>query len=340
MAEITAGMVRELREKTDAPMMECKKALTEAEGDLVKAEELLRVKLGNKASKAASRVTAEGIVSVVIDGGVGVLVEINCETDFVAKNDDFLRFAKQVGEVIARSNPVNVEALLGLPLEGKTVDETRAALVGKLGENLAVRRFVRYDTTAKLASYLHGTRIGVLVEYDAADEQVGKDIAMHVAASKPITVSKDDVPADKIETERKVFTAQAAESGKPAEIVAKMVEGRVAKYLAEVALMGQPFVKDPDTTVEKMLKAKNAKVMRFALYVVGEGIEKRTDDFRGRSGGPGRRGPEVGSSDPSARGESGAEINDNAAWPKARRHRRNTGRSSPRDPRVRPQDAT
>jgi elongation factor Ts len=279
MAEITAGMVKELREKTDAPMMECKKALTEAEGDLVKAEELLRVKLGNKASKAASRVTAEGIVSVVIDGGVGVLVEINCETDFVAKNDDFLRFAKQVAEVIARSNPANVESLLGLPLEGKTVDETRAALVGKLGENLAVRRFVRYETKAKLASYLHGTRIGVLVEYDAADEQVGKDIAMHVAASKPITVSKDEVPADKIETERKVFTAQAAESGKPAEIVAKMVEGRVAKYLAEVALMGQPFVKDPDTTVEKMLKAKGAKVIRFALYVVGEGIEKRTDDF-------------------------------------------------------------
>ena len=279
MADITAGMVKELREKTDAPMMECKKALTEAEGDLVKAEELLRVKLGNKASKAASRVTAEGIVSAVTDGGVGVLLEINCETDFVAKNDDFLNFAKHVGEVIARCNPANVEALLGLPLEGKTVDETRAALVGKLGENLAIRRFVRYDTTAKLASYLHGTRIGVLVEYDAADEQVGKDIAMHVAASKPITVSKDDVPADKIEAERKVFNAQAAESGKPADIVAKMVEGRVSKYLAEVALMGQPFVKDPDTTVEKMLRAKNAKVARFALYVVGEGIEKRTDDF-------------------------------------------------------------
>jgi len=279
MADITAGMVKELREKTDAPMMECKKALTEAAGDLVKAEELLRVKLGNKASKAASRVTAEGIVSVTIDGPVGVLLEINCETDFVAKNDDFLRFARQVGEVVVRSDPASVEALLGMPLEGKTVDETRAALVGKLGENLAIRRFVRYETSAKLASYLHGTRIGVLVEYDAADEQVGKDIAMHVAASKPITVSKDDVPADKIEAERKVFTAQAAESGKPADIVAKMVEGRVSKYLAEVALMGQPFVKDPDTTVEKMLKAKGAKVTRFALYVVGEGIEKRTDDF-------------------------------------------------------------
>jgi elongation factor Ts len=272
-------MVKELREKTDAPMMECKKALTEAEGDLVKAEELLRVKLGNKASKAASRVTAEGIVGATIDGNVGVLLEINCETDFVAKNDDFLNFARQVGEVIARQDPATVEALLGLPLDGKTVDETRAALVGKLGENLAIRRFVRYDTAVKLATYLHGTRIGVLVEYDAADEQVGKDIAMHVAASKPLTVSKDGVPADKIEAERKVFTLQAAESGKPADIVAKMVEGRIAKYLAEVALLGQPFVKNPDETVEKMLKAKNAKVLRFTLYVVGEGIEKRTDDF-------------------------------------------------------------
>jgi len=279
MADITAGMVKALREKTDAPMMECKKALTEADGDLAKAEELLRVKLGNKASKAASRVTAEGIVTAVIEGKVGVLVEINCETDFVAKNDDFLQFTKQVAELIAFQDPASVEVLQGLPLDGKTVDEVRAALVGKIGENLAIRRFVRYATKAKLASYVHGTRIGVLVEYDATDEQIGRDIAMHVAASKPITVSKDQVPAERIEAERKVFTAQAAESGKPAEIVAKMVEGRVSKYLAEVALLGQPFVKNPDETVEKMLKAKNAKVMRFALYVVGEGIEKRSDDF-------------------------------------------------------------
>ena len=279
MAEITAGMVKALREKTDAPMMECKKALTESEGDLDRAEELLRVKLGNKASKAASRVTAEGIVTTVIEGGVGVLVEINCETDFVAKNDDFLQFAQDVGETIARNDPPDVQALLGMPLGGKTVDEIRSALVGKIGENLAIRRFVRYRTEAKLASYLHGTRIGVLVEFDAADDQVGRDVAMHVAASKPLTVSRDEVPADKIEAERKVFTAQAAESGKPADIVAKMVEGRVSKYLAEVALMGQPFVKNPDETVEKMLKSKGAKVMRFALFVVGEGIEKRTDDF-------------------------------------------------------------
>ena len=275
MADITAGMVKALREKTDAPMMECKKALAESDGDLDRAEELLRVKLGNKASKAASRVTAEGIVTVVVEGDVGVLVEINCETDFVAKNDDFLLFARQVGETIARNAPADVAALAGMPLGGKTVDEVRAALVGKIGENLAIRRFVRYETKAKLASYLHGTRIGVLVEFDAADDQVGKDIAMHVAASKPITVSKDEVPADKIEAERKVFTAQAAESGKPADIVAKMVEGRISKYLAEVALMGQ----NPDETVEKMLKSKGAKVLRFTLYVVGEGIEKRTDDF-------------------------------------------------------------
>ena len=279
MADITAGMVKELREKTDAPMMECKKALTEADGDLVKAEELLRVKLGNKASKAASRVTAEGIVTAVIENDIGVLLEINCETDFVAKNADFLTFAKNVGETIVRDDPASVEALLGLPLDGMTIDEVRAALVGKIGENLAIRRFVRYETKGKLASYLHGTRIGVLVDYDAADEQVGKDVAMHIAASKPLTVSRDEVPADKIEAERKVFTAQAAESGKPADIVARMVEGRVSKYLAEVALLGQPFVKNPDETVEKMLKAKGAKVERFTLYVVGEGIEKRTDDF-------------------------------------------------------------
>ena len=279
MAEITAGMVKTLREKTDAPMMECKKALSEAAGDMDRAEELLRVKLGNKASKAASRVTAEGIVGIVIEGKVGALVEVNCETDFVAKNDDFLQFTKNVATTIARQNPASIDALLGMPLEGKTVEETRAALVGKIGENLSIRRFVRYETAAALASYIHGTRIGVLVEYDAADEQVGRDLAMHIAASKPLTVSKDDVPADKIETERKVFTAQAAESGKAADIVAKMVEGRVAKYLAEVALLGQPFVKNPDETIEKMLKAKGARVLRFALYVVGEGLEKRSDDF-------------------------------------------------------------
>ncbi len=282
MADITAGMVKELREKTDAPMMECKKALTEAAGDMDKAEELLRVKLGNKASKAASRVTAEGVVGVAIENNVGALVEVNCETDFVAKNDDFLRFVKDVAALVVRANPASVEALLGQPLGGKTVDEVRSALVGKIGENLAIRRFERFDAAgdgAKLASYVHGTRIGVMVEYEGADEQLGRDLAMHIAASKPLTVSKDNVPAERIEAERKVFTAQAAESGKSAEIVAKMVEGRVSKYLAEVTLLGQPFVKDVDQTVEKVLKAKGARVVRFALYVVGEGIEKRSDDF-------------------------------------------------------------
>ena len=279
MAEITAAMVKELREKTDAPMMECKKALAEAAGDLIKAEELLRIKLGNKASKAASRVTAEGIVSVFIDGQIGALVEVNCETDFVAKNEDFLGFAKNIAMTVARQNPASVDALLGLPIAGKTIEELRAALVGKIGENLLIRRFVRYETKAKLASYLHGTRIGVLVDYEAADPQVGRDIAMHIAATKPLTISKDNVPSEKIEAEKKVFTAQAAESGKPAEIVAKMVEGRVAKYLAEVTLLGQPFVKNPDETVEKMLKAHAGSVKRFTLYVVGEGIEKKTGDF-------------------------------------------------------------
>ena len=279
MAEITAAMVKELREKTDAPMMECKKALAEAAGDLIKAEELLRIKLGNKASKAASRVTAEGIVSVFIDGQIGALVEVNCETDFVAKNEDFLGFAKNIAMTVARQNPASVDALLGLPIAGKTIEELRAALVGKIGENLLIRRFVRYETKAKLASYLHGTRIGVLVDYEAADPQVGRDIAMHIAATKPLTISKDNVPSEKIEAEKKVFTAQAAESGKPAEIVAKMVEGRVAKYLAEVTLLGQPFVKNPDETVEKMLKAHAGSVKRFTLYVVGDGIEKKTGDF-------------------------------------------------------------
>jgi len=283
MADITAGMVKELREKTDAPMMECKKALTEAAGDMVKAEELLRVKLGNKATKAASRVTAEGVVGVVIetvgDKSVGVLIEVNCETDFVAKNDDFLAFTRNVASVVAKENPANVEALAALHIEGASVEEVRKALIGKIGENVSVRRFVRYETVDKLASYVHGSRIGVLVEYSGADEQVGKDVAMHIAASKPLCVSRDQVPAEKIEAERKVFSAQAAESGKPAAIVEKMVEGRISKYLAEVALMGQPFVKNPDETIEKMLKANKSDVHAFTLYVVGEGIEKKVDDF-------------------------------------------------------------
>jgi elongation factor Ts len=278
MAEITAAMVKELREKTDAPMMECKKALTEAAGDMAQAEELLRVKLGNRASKAASRVAAEGVVAIHIAGKQGAIVEVNCETDFVTKNEAFLALAQTAARLVVEKNPADVDALMALVVDGQSLEEARRALVGKIGENMTVRRFVRYESQDKLASYLHGTRIGVLVEFSGADDQVGKDVAMHVAASKPLCVSRDQVPAEKIEAERKIFTAQAAESGKPAEIVAKMVDGRINKYLAEVALLGQPFVKNPDETVEKMLKAKGAVVKAFTLYVVGEGIDKGPDD--------------------------------------------------------------
>jgi elongation factor Ts len=279
MAAITASMVAELRAKTDAPMMECKKALTEADGDMDRAEELLRVKLGNKASKAASRVTAEGIIAAHIADGVGVLVELNCETDFVGKNDDFLAFGKTVAELIAKNNPADVAALSALPLESSTVDAVRLALIGKIGENVSVRRFVRFESANKLASYLHGTRIGVLVEFTGSDEQVGKDVAMHVAAMKPVSLSSDDVPAELIAKERSIAEQKAAESGKPAEIVAKMVDGSVQKYLKEVSLLNQTFVKNDKQTIEQMLKAAGASVQKFALFVVGEGIEKRTDDF-------------------------------------------------------------
>ena len=279
MAAITAAMVGELRAKTDAPMMECKKALTEAGGDMAKAEELLRVKLGGKASKAASRVTAEGVVAAHIAGGVGALVEVNCETDFVTKNDEFIALANTCARLVVEHNPADVAALSALPLNGKTVDEERAALIGRIGENMSIRRFVRFETAASLASYLHGTRIGVLVEYEGGSEQVGKDVAMHVAAMKPVALSLADVPAELIEKERSVASLKAAESGKPAEIASKMVEGSVQKYLKEVSLLNQPFVKNDKQTVEQMLKEAKASVKSFALFVVGEGIEKRQDDF-------------------------------------------------------------
>ncbi len=279
MAAITAAMVGELRAKTDAPMMECKKALTEADGDMARAEEILRVKLGSKASKAASRVTAEGVVAAHIAGGVGALVEINCETDFVSKNDDFLKFSSDIAKLVADNNPADVAALSALPLDGKTVDEIRSALIGKIGENMSIRRFQRFDTSAKLVSYLHGTRIGVVVEYDGADEQVGKDVAMHIAAMKPVALSSEQVPADLIEKERSVAKLKAEESGKPADIAAKMVEGSVQKYLKEVSLFNQTFVKNDKQTVEQMLKAANTTVKSFVMFVVGEGIEKRQDDF-------------------------------------------------------------
>jgi len=279
MAAITAAMVGELRAKTDAPMMECKKALTEAEGDMARAEEILRVKLGSKASKAASRVTAEGVVAAHIAGGVGTLIEVNCETDFVSKNDDFLKFTADVARLVSEKNPADVAALSALPLDGKTVEEIRAELIGRIGENMSIRRFHRFQTSSKLVSYLHGTRIGVMVEFDGADEQVGKDVAMHIAAMKPVALSSDVVPADLIEKERSVARLKAEESGKPADIAAKMVEGSVQKYLKEVSLFNQAFVKNDKQTVEQMLKAANTSVKSFVMYVVGEGIEKKQDDF-------------------------------------------------------------
>lgn len=279
MAEITAGMVKELRERTDAPMMECKKALTEASGDMDRAEELLRVKLGNKASKAASRVTAEGVVAAHVEQSVGALVEVNCETDFVAKNDDFLAFTRAVAALIAKSNPASVEAVGELKIDGVPVEEVRRALIGKIGENVSIRRFRRIATDGRIATYLHGARIGVLVEYTGSDEQVGKDVAMHVAAMKPVALTAADVSPELVARERSVAEQKAAESGKPAEIVAKMVEGSVQKYLKEVALLSQPFVRNDKQTVEAMLKASGASVRSFVLYVVGEGIERRSDDF-------------------------------------------------------------
>jgi elongation factor Ts len=278
MAAISAAMVGELRAKTDAPMMECKKALTEADGDMAKAEEILRVKLGSKAGKAASRITAEGVITAFINGTTGALLEVNCETDFVSKNDDFLALSNACAQLVAEKNPADVAALSALPHAGKTVDEVRAELIGRIGENMSLRRFTRFSGESKLVSYLHGTRIGVMVEY-TGDDTAAKDVAMHIAAMKPIALSSADVPADKIATEKNVAELKAAESGKPPEIIAKMVEGSVQKYLKEVSLLNQTFVKNDKQTVEQMLKAANTTIKSFTMYVVGEGIEKRQDDF-------------------------------------------------------------
>jgi elongation factor Ts len=282
MAVITASMVAELRAKTDAPMMECKKALTEAEGDMAKAEELLRVKLGTKAGKAASRVTAEGVVTSFVSGSTGAMIEVNCETDFVTKNDSFLALANAAAKLVAEHNPVDLAALGALPYSqdsfGPTLEEVRKGLIGKIGENMSFRRFKRAAGGAKIANYLHGTRIGVLVEYEG-DETAAKDVAMHVAAMKPVSLTSAEVPADLIEKERSVAAAKAAESGKPADIVTKMVEGSVQKYLKEVSLFNQSFVKNDKQTVEQMLKASGTTVKAFTLFVVGEGIEKKVDDF-------------------------------------------------------------
>jgi elongation factor Ts len=278
MAAITAAMVGDLRAKTDAPMMECKKALTEADGDMAKAEEILRVKLGSKASKAASRVTAEGVVAAFINGTTGALIEVNCETDFVSKNDDFLAFTDNCAKLVANSNPADVTALAALPLEGETVEAVRTKLIGRIGENITPRRFQRFSGDSKLVSYLHGTRIGVMVEF-TGDEVAAKDVAMHIAAMKPVALSTADVPAENIATERNIAEQKAAESGKPADIVAKMVEGSVQKYLKEVSLLNQAFVKNDKQTVEQMLEAANTTIKSFTMFIVGEGIEKRQDDF-------------------------------------------------------------
>ncbi|MBK9443849.1 MAG: elongation factor Ts [Comamonadaceae bacterium] len=292
MAAITASMVAELRGKTDAPMMECKRALTEAEGDMVKAEEILRVKLGSKAGKAASRITAEGVVTCSFDAGVGALLEVNCETDFVTKNDSFLALANAAAALIVKYNPADLAALGACEYNqegfGPTLEDVRKGLIGKIGENMSFRRFKRFAGGDKLASYLHGTRIGVVVEYQG-DDVAAKDVAMHVAAMKPVSLSSDEVPAELVARERSVATAKAAEdaavataAGKPvqsAEIVAKRIEGGVQKYLKEVSLLNQSFVKNDKQTVEQMLKATATTVKSFTLYVMGEGIEKKVDDF-------------------------------------------------------------
>lgn len=284
MAAITASMVAELRGKTDAPMMECKKALTEADGDMAKAEELLRVKLGTKAGKAASRITAEGVVASFIDGTTGALVEVNSETDFVSKNDSFIAMAKAAAELVAKHKPASIEALGALAYEqdgfGPTLEDVRKGLIGKIGENMSFRRYQRWANGGTLATYLHGTRIGVVVEFDG-DAVAAKDVAMHIAAMKPVALTSAEVSADLIARERSVAEAKAAESGKPAEIVAKMVEGSVQKYLKEVSLVDQVFVKAADgkQTVGAYLKSANTNVKGFTLYVVGEGIEKKVDDF-------------------------------------------------------------
>jgi elongation factor Ts len=285
-------MVAELRAKTDAPMMECKKALTEAAGDMERAEELLRVKLGSKAGKAASRITAEGVVSAYVDGRLGAMVEVNCETDFVSKNDSFLAFSKACAELVAKHNPADVAALSALPYEqdsfGPTLEDVRKGLIGKIGENVAIRRFKRYADGGKLANYLHGTRIGVMVEFEG-DETAAKDVAMHVAAMKPVSLASSDVPTALIDKERSIASQKAEEDAEKAraegkapqsaEIVAKRVEGSVQKYLKEVSLFNQAFVKNDKQTVEAMLKAVDTQVKGFVLYVVGEGIEKKVDDF-------------------------------------------------------------
>ena len=282
MAAITAAMVKALREKTDAPMMECKKALTEADGDAAKAEEILRVKLGNKSSKAASRVTAEGVIGTYVspDGKTGAIVEVNSETDFVAKNPEFLKMAADAAKLIAEKAPADVAALSALELEGKTLDAIRTALVGKIGENMTFRRFKRLEAKGKLHKYVHGgSKIATLVDVEGGDDEVAHDIAMHIAASKPKALNAEGIDPALIETERRVAIEKAKEAGKPEAMLERIADGTVKKFLKEVTLLDQPFVKDDKVTIAQLLKSKNANVADFALFVVGEGLEKRNDDF-------------------------------------------------------------
>lgn len=282
MADITASMVKELREATGLGMMECKKALVEADGDLKKAEEILRIKSGAKASKVAGRIAAEGVIAahVTPDCSAGALVEVNCETDFVAKDSSFVAFARAVAQVAANGAPADVAALSALPLNaGESVEQARQSLVAKLGENVSVRRIAHIRARGKISAYLHGSKIGVLVDVDGGDADLGKDLAMHIAASKPLAISREQVASDLVERERTIARARAEESGKPANLIEKIADGAVNKFLSEVTLLGQPFVKDDKTSVEKLLKARGASVQRFELFVLGEGIERRKADF-------------------------------------------------------------
>ncbi len=277
--QITASLVKELRERTGAGMMDCKKALTEANGDIEVAIEEMRKSGAAKAAKKAGRVAAEGVISIKQDGTDVVMLEVNCETDFVAKDENFLGFVENAINTVSKESPADVESLMGMSVDGQTLEEANQQLVAKIGEKITVRRFEKKTMTGKVGTYLHGTRIGVVVELEGGDENLAKDIAMHIAASKPVCVSEDQVPQEMLDKEKEIFSAQAAESGKPADIIEKMVTGRIKKFLKEITLMGQPFVKDPDQTIEKLLKSANAKVTSFIRYEVGEGIEKKVDNF-------------------------------------------------------------
>ena len=281
MAEITASMVKELRERTDAPMMDCKKALTEAEGDMARGEEILRVRFGNKASKAAGRVAAEGTVGVSIsaDGKTGAMIEVNSETDFCAKNEDFLKFVNELAGIVATSNASDIAAVNALPMRDATVEDTRAQLVGKIGENITPRRFVRPVVQGKLASYIHGSKIGVLVDLVGGDDALAKDIAMHIAAAKPKSLDVSGIDASLIEAERRVAIEKAKEAGKPEAMLEKIADGTVQKFLKEVTLLSQIFVKDDKFTIEQLLKSKGASVASFTMFTVGEGIEKVVVDY-------------------------------------------------------------